>query len=155
MGLADGAEWRPAACSEKRRQVTGADPLVAVVDDDASVRNGLGRLLRACQYAVCVFGSAEEFLASPGADEYGCAIVDVRMPGIDGIELQQRLAASHPRLPVIIITGHDDPTVPVRAAQGGAIAVLQKPISREALMAAIREALAAGRRRSHNGGQTS
>jgi FixJ family two-component response regulator len=121
--------------------VTEAYPLITVVDDDASVRNGLRRLLHACHYGVQAFGSAEEFLASPGAGECACAIVDVRMPGMDGIELQDRLAVSRPKLPVIIMTGHDDPAMHARAAQGGAIAVLHKPISQKELMEAIHEAL--------------
>ena len=132
--------------------MTEANPLVAVVDDDPSVRRGLGRLLRACHYSVQAFESAEEFLASPCLDECACAVVDVRMPGIDGIELQKRLAASHPRLPVIIVTGQDDSSVRVRATELHAVAFFYKPISQADLMQAIRQALAEGRRTSHDGG---
>jgi len=135
----------------KKRRVTEAPPIIAVVDDDDSVQRSLGRLLRALHYGVQVFGFGEEFLASGSADVCDCAVVDVRMPGIDGLELQERLAASHPKLPVILITGHVDPATNAQVAKTRAVALLHKPISQTDLVKAIHQALAGGCRPPQGG----
>jgi FixJ family two-component response regulator len=116
-------------------------PVVAVVDDDDSVRDSLGSLFRSVGFAAHEFASAAAFLQSddlPGAD---CVILDVRMPGMDGLELQRRLVASHPDVPVIFMTAHDDARTRSQALSGGAVGYLIKPFSEEALLGAVRAAL--------------
>jgi FixJ family two-component response regulator len=117
-------------------------PLVCVVDDDASVRRGLARLLRAAGYRVQTFGSADEFLDAAHADACGCLILDVRLPGQSGLDLQERLAAQGSRLPIVFITGHGDAAMHLRALDAGAVDFLQKPFPERRLLAAVEEALA-------------
>jgi FixJ family two-component response regulator len=116
--------------------------LVCVVDDDESVRESLGDLLGTVGYAVAVFASAEDFLASSSLARTGCLILDVRMPGMSGPELQRELSVRRPRTPIIFITAHgDDVCTRLRAA--GAIDCLQKPFTEEAVLAAVEAALRA------------
>ena len=116
-------------------------PLISVVDDDDSVRESLGGLIRSVGFAVKAFASAEEFLTSDRLPDTDCLILDVRMPGMNGLELQRRLAASHMSIPVIFITAHGDEEARVRALNGGAVEYLLKPFSEEALLKAIDTAL--------------
>ena len=116
-------------------------PLISVVDDDSSVRDSVRGLLRSVSFAVVVFASAEEFLSSDRARETDCLILDVRMPGMSGFELQSRLAASHLEMPVIFITAHGDEELRSRALRGGAVDFLLKPFSEEALLTAVEAAL--------------
>jgi FixJ family two-component response regulator len=116
-------------------------PLIAVVDDDESVRESLSGLIRSVGFGAMVFASAEAFLSSNRLLDTDCLILDVRMPGMNGLELQRRLAASHKSIPVIFITAHDDEEARVRALNGGAVEYLLKPFSEEALMKAIDMAL--------------
>jgi FixJ family two-component response regulator len=116
-------------------------PLISVVDDDESVRESLRGLLRSMRYGVEAFASAEEFLSSERVRETDCVILDVRMPGMSGLELQRRLAGSHPDKPVIFITAHGDEELRSRALKGGAVEYLLKPFSEEALLNAVRAAL--------------
>ena len=116
-------------------------PLISVVDDDSSVRDSVRGLLRSVSFAVVVFASAEEFLSSDRARETDCLILDVRMPGMSGFELQSRLAASHLEMPVIFITAHGDEQLRSRALRGGAVDFLLKPFSEEALLTAVQAAL--------------
>jgi FixJ family two-component response regulator len=116
-------------------------PLISVVDDDDSVRESLGGLIRSVGFAVKVFASAEEFLNSDHLRNTDCLILDVRMPGMNGLELQRQLAASHCKIPVIFITAHGDEEVRSRALNGGAVDYLLKPFSEEALLNAIDAAL--------------
>jgi FixJ family two-component response regulator len=119
-----------------------ATPLIAVVDDDHSVRESLSRLIRSVGLSVRVFGSAEEFITSDALDRADCAILDVRMPGMSGLELQRRLAVSHPRLPVVIVTAHgSDDDARSRALKDGAADYLSKPLSEETVLSAIETAL--------------
>jgi two-component system, LuxR family, response regulator FixJ len=116
--------------------------LITVVDDDESVRESMSSLLRSVGHSVKEFGSAEELIASPGLDTTDCLITDVRMPGMSGLELQRRLALSHPRLPVILMTAHaSDQEVRSRALKDGAFAYLSKPLDEEALLRAIETAI--------------
>jgi FixJ family two-component response regulator len=115
--------------------------LISVVDDDDSVRESLRGLLRSVRFGVEVFASAEEFLSSARAPETDCLILDVRMPGMSGLDLQQRLAASHPEMPIIFITSHEDEDLKSRALNGGAVDYLLKPFSEEALLNAVQTAL--------------
>jgi FixJ family two-component response regulator len=116
-------------------------PLISVVDDDESVRESLSGLIRSVGFGVMVFASAEEFLGSNRLLDADCLILDVRMPGMSGIDLQRQLAASHTSIPVIFITAHGDEEARVRALNGGAVDYLLKPFSEEALLKAIDTAL--------------
>ena len=116
-------------------------PLISFVDDDDSIRESLGGLIRSVGFAVKAFASAEEFLTSDRLPDTDCLILDVRMPGMNGLELQRRLAASHMSIPVIFITAHGDEETRVRALNGGAVDYLLKPFSEEALLNAINTAL--------------
>jgi FixJ family two-component response regulator len=119
-----------------------AASLITVVDDDASVRESISSLLRSVGHAVNEFGSAEEFVASAALDKTDCVITDVRMPGMSGLELQRRLALSHPRLPVILMTAHaSDEEVRLRALKDGAVEYLFKPLDEETLLKAVEPVL--------------
>jgi FixJ family two-component response regulator len=120
-----------------------AVPLISVVDDDVSVREALWGLLRSVGFAVNSFASAEEFLASDQLGSANCLVLDVRMPGMGGIELLRRLVTSHRKIPVILITAYEEEGMRARALSGGAAAVLIKPFSEEALLSAIHSALIA------------
>ena len=122
-----------------------ATALVHIVDDDAAVRDSLGFLLETAGLAVRLYASASALLATLGDDATGCVITDVRMPGMDGLELQQRLAARGARLKVIVITGHGDVPMAVRALQGGAVDFLEKTFSDNKLLDAVQRALTASR----------
>jgi FixJ family two-component response regulator len=112
--------------------------LITVVDDDTSVRESMSSLLRSVGHAVNEFGSAEELVASGALDRTDCVITDVRMPGMSGLELQRRLALSHPRLPVILMTAHaSDEEVRLRALKDGAVAYLSKPLDEGTLLRAV------------------
>src|SRR3954469_7329187 len=95
--------------------VTSQTQTVCVVDDDLSVRRGLERLIRSAGFGVELFASADEFLAQGRPEGPGCLVLDVQMPGLTGIELQQALTASHNSMPIVFITGHGDIPMSVRA----------------------------------------
>ncbi len=114
---------------------------VYVVDDDASVRNALRRLLRSAHYLVQTYGSAEEFRLADFKGNPGCLVIDIRLPGISGFELQEELQATGVRMPVIFITGHDRAGMEEKAMMLGATAYLRKPFDEEALLGAIRMAI--------------
>ena len=120
---------------------------ISVVDDDESVRDSTMALLRSAGYVVRTFESAERFLESGAVDGTGCLILDVRMTGMDGLELQRRLGVGSRRIPVIFVTSHDDAAVQRRAIEGGAVEFFCKPYNPSALMAAVEAAL----RASENG----
>jgi FixJ family two-component response regulator len=115
--------------------------LISVVDDDDSVRESLRCLIRSYGFAVEVFASAEEFLKSDHLCKTRCLILDVRMTGTNGLELQRRLAASHREIPVIFITAHGGETARSQALKDGAVDYLLKPFREEALLHAIHAAL--------------
>ncbi len=117
--------------------------LVHVVDDEPELRRALTRLLNAEGYRVQAFASALEFMADLEAREPGCVLLDVAMPGLDGLELQQRIAACAARLPVVFLTGHGDIPMSVRAIKAGAIDFLTKPVRRDELLRAVTSAHAA------------
>ena len=119
-----------------------AKPVVSVVDDDESVRESLAGLIRSVGLAVKVFESAEEFLGSDLVAGTDCLILDVRMPGMDGLELQRRLKSRQPDLPVIFITAHgSEEEVRQRALAAGALDYLLKPLSEEEVLSAVDRAL--------------
>ena len=112
-----------------------------VVDDDASVRRAVRRFLKSAGFEVEVFGGAVEFLNSGHLGRPGCLILDVKMPEVDGLELQRQLTDVGCTMPVIFITAHEDEEVRLCAMRGGAVAFLLKPFSDEALLEAIDKAL--------------
>jgi FixJ family two-component response regulator len=116
-------------------------PIIHVVDDDPSFRTAVTRLLRAAKYEVRSYASAGEFLASDPCVEPGCILLDLRMPGASGLDLQQSLERMEERLPIIFLTGHGDIPASVRAMKAGAVDFLTKPVRREALLRAIQNAL--------------
>jgi FixJ family two-component response regulator len=118
-----------------------AGPLIHVVDDDASFRTALERLLEAAGFEVRTYPSAGSFLLDPPPDRPGCLLLDIRMPGPSGLDLQAALERQGILLPVIFLTGHADVTSSVRAMKAGALDFLTKPIERETLLDAIRRAL--------------
>ena len=126
--------------------MTPPEPTVFVVDDDLSVRRGLERLLRSAGYHVETFASALEFLERGGLDDPGCLVLDIRMPGLSGFDLQQMLTARGHDVPIIFITGHGDIPMAVRAIKAGAADFLTKPFDDKAILDAIRQALARPRR---------
>jgi FixJ family two-component response regulator len=118
------------------------DATVYVVDDDPSVRRSLGRLLKLAGFHCETLASAEEFLGKPLPDEPACLVLDVKMPGLGGLDLQQLLLQRGAGLPVIFITGHGDIPMSVRAMKSGAFDFLTKPFHGDALLAAVRQAVA-------------
>ena len=122
---------------------------VFVVDDDEEVRDSLSLLLESVGLAVASHASAHEFLDAYDPDRSGCLVLDVRMPGMSGVELLDRLNELHSILPVIIITGHGDVPMAVKAMKAGAVDFLQKPFNEQELLDRVNQALEddAGRRR--------
>jgi FixJ family two-component response regulator len=117
-------------------------PVVFLVDDDSSVRAGLTRLLESAGYVVEAFASAREFLAYEPSTVPCCLVLDVRMPGLTGLDLQETLAAAGRRMSIVFITGHVDVPMSVRAMKGGAVDLLTKPVDAKDLMQAIQRAVA-------------
>ncbi len=118
-----------------------ADAMIFVVDDDTSMRDALQRLLRSVGLQVTTFASAQEFLHHRGADGPGCLVLDVRLPGLSGLDLQHELAAAQIDLPIIFITGYGDIPMTVQAMKAGAVEFLTKPFRDQDLLDAIQQAL--------------
>jgi FixJ family two-component response regulator len=116
-------------------------PTLFVVDDDASVRNAMQRLLRSRGYRVETFADAAAYVARPPFEGLGCLILDLRMPGMSGIELQAELKRLNHALPIVFLTGHGDLPSGVEAMKRGAVDFLQKPVDEEALVRAVELAL--------------
>lgn len=115
---------------------------VFLIDDDASVRRALTRLIKSAGYAVQAFSSADDFLRTRSADDGpACLVLDVRMPGLSGLDLQHELRSAEVLLPIIFITGHGDIPMSVRAMKGGAVDFLPKPVQDKVLLDAIDQAL--------------
>ncbi len=117
------------------------DAVVFVVDDDPSVRRSTERLLRSAGFKVQTFGSAREFLDSHRSEGPGCLVLDVRMPGLSGMDLQRELAQSGIHIPIIFITAHGDIPMSVRAMKAGAAEFLTKPFRGRSLLDAVRAAI--------------
>jgi FixJ family two-component response regulator len=121
--------------------MTKVPPLVLVVDDDPSVRKGLTRVLASAGYSVEAFASAREFLERPPHPGPCCLVLDVRMPGLTGIQLQEMLAAAGRRMSIVFVTGHADVPTSVKAMKAGAVDLLTKPVDAQDLIAAIQRAV--------------
>jgi len=115
--------------------------LISIVDDDESIREAIQSLLRSVGFKAKTFASAEQFLQSDQIENTACLILDVRMPGMSGLELQRRLMATQCRIPIVFVTAHGDEEARSRALQEGAVEFLLKPFSEEALLNAIQAAL--------------
>jgi FixJ family two-component response regulator len=114
---------------------------IFLVDDDAGVRKSLSRVLREEGWNVETFESAEAFLVRPDQKAKGCVVLDVTMPGLDGLELQRRLAAAGESLPIVFVSGHGDIPMSVKAIKAGATDFLTKPVEARVLVAAVRAAI--------------
>ncbi len=126
---------------DDRSPITALRPIVFIIDDDASVRKSLSRLLRSAGFEVEVFASANLFLEREHYDGIGCIVLDVRMPGISGIDLQDELSKADYSMPIIFITGHGNIPMGVQAMKKGAVDFLAKPFDDEELLQAVREAI--------------
>jgi two-component system, LuxR family, response regulator FixJ len=126
-------------------------PTVFIVDDDEAVRDSLQTLLEAAGHRVRSFATGDEFLAAMPSSKDGCLIIDVRMPGIGGLDVQERLRVDGIALPVIIITGHGDVPLAVRAMKAGAVDFVEKPFAEEQILAAVAHALEIAGRKSKAG----
>ncbi|MBV8102155.1 MAG: sigma-54-dependent Fis family transcriptional regulator [Verrucomicrobia bacterium] len=117
------------------------NPLVCVIDDESEIQESLSFLLRSVGLKAQAFSSAQEFLTNPPLEPPGCLVVDVQLPGISGLDLQQELARSNAQIPIIFVTGHGDIPTSVRAIKAGAIEFLTKPVNDEDLLRAIGQAI--------------
>jgi FixJ family two-component response regulator len=121
--------------------VNPQDPIVFVVDDDASMREALSRLFRSVSMRAEIFASAQEFLMFNRPDAPACLVLDVRMPGLSGLDLQRELAAADLSIPIVFITGHGDIPMSVQAMKAGAVEFLTKPVRDQVLLDAIHHAI--------------
>lgn len=125
--------------------MTEPDAVVFVVDDNAPVREAVTSLLKSVGLRVQTFGSAQEFLAGERPDAPACLVLDVRLPGLSGLDLQRELAEADIKIPIIFITGHGDIPMSVRAMKAGAVEFLTKPFRDQDLLDAISQAVALDR----------
>ena len=121
--------------------MSGQTPVVLVVDDDRSVREATRSLIASAGLRVETFASADEFLSQGRPAGPACVVLDVRLPGLSGLDLQQEMSKAGPSIPIVFITGHGDIPMSVRAMKAGAVDFLTKPFSDRALLAAIRQAV--------------
>jgi FixJ family two-component response regulator len=133
--------------------MTEAETIVYVIDDDAAIREALGSLIRSAGLSVEIFASAQEFLSSDRLERCGCLVLDVRMPGLSGLELQNELTEANIHLPIIFITGHGDIPMTVRAMKAGAVEFLTKPFRDQDLLDAISQAIDLDRHRRRQRGE--
>jgi len=118
-----------------------AAPVIHVVDDDPSFRSSVGRLLEASGYRVALYASGDQLLRSPPGSDPGCIVLDLRMAGLDGLQLQRRLLDLQTLLPVVFLSGHGDIPASVQAMKSGAEDFLTKPVAKATLLVAIERAL--------------
>ena len=117
------------------------DAVVAIVDDDPSVRRGLERLIRSVGWKAETFASAQEFLAHPRTEAPGCLVLDLQLPGLSGLDLQKQMAEVGLETPIVFLTGHGSIPASVQAMKAGAIEFLTKPVDEQDLLKAIQEAI--------------
>ena len=122
--------------------MTDPAPVVFIIDDDPAVRDAVSLLLRADGLAVAAFATAADFLESPAASQAACLVLDVRMPGMSGLDLQKQLQARQCRTPIVFMTGHGDVPMAIRAMKAGAFDFIEKPFQGATLVRRVREALA-------------
>jgi FixJ family two-component response regulator len=122
------------------------DPLIAIVDDDPSARDGLSSLVRSAGWRAETFASAREFLARLGGQAPSCLVLDLQMPGLSGLDLQKRMAEVGLEVPIVFLTGHGNIPSSVQAMKAGAVEFLTKPFDEEKLVQAIEEAIERDRR---------
>ena len=127
--------------TDDRSLVTAIKPTVFVIDDDASVRKSLSRLLRSAGYTIETFSSAQEFLGREHFNGIGCLLLDVQMPGLTGMDLQEELNRADYHMPIIFITGHGNIPMSVEAMKKGAVDFLTKPFDDKELLQAIEKAI--------------
>jgi FixJ family two-component response regulator len=120
--------------------------VIAIVDDDPSVREGLSSLIRSAGLQVETFASAQEFLARPGAETPSCLVLDLQLPGLSGLDLQKRMAEVGVEIPIVFLTGHGNIPASVQAMKAGAVEFLTKPFDEQDLLQAIHEAVERDRR---------
>ena len=119
-------------------------PIVYIVDDDVLVRKALRRLIHTMGFAAETFSSALDFLNYPHQEQQSCLILDVRMPGLSGLDLQKQLSARSPAIPIIFVTAHDDDQAQAQALKAGALAFLVKPFDDQELLNVLAAALHLG-----------
>jgi FixJ family two-component response regulator len=127
--------------AKEQQTLDAKDPLISIVDDDDALRSSLENLIRSVGWRVQCFSSAEAFLKSNQMHEKGCLILDVRMRGMSGLELQRQLVVANSRTPIIFITAYEDDDWRRQALEAGAVAFLHKPFYQEELLNAIDAAL--------------
>jgi FixJ family two-component response regulator len=127
------------------REAWESNTVVAIVDDDPSVRQGLGRLIRSAGWQPETFASAQEFLVRCGAQAPNCLVLDLQLPGLSGLDLQKWMAEAGLEVPIVFLTGHGDIPASVRAMKAGALEFLTKPVDAQELLNAIQEALESDR----------
>ncbi|MGZ6253687.1 MAG: response regulator transcription factor [Candidatus Binataceae bacterium] len=134
--------------------VSKPDSVVFVVDDDAAVRDAIQSLIRSVGLYVESFASAQDFLRSKRPDVPGCLVLDIRLPGFSGLQLQSKLADADIRIPIVFMTGHGDIPMTVKAMKGGAVEFLTKPFRDQDLLEAVQQALESDRSARHEKGLT-
>jgi FixJ family two-component response regulator len=135
-----------AATLDDGSEAVSGQTRVAVIDDDRSIRRSLPRMLAAAGFDVVAFASAREFLAAQDIQRTSCVVSDLRMPGVDGLAMQEELHAKLPHLSIVFITGHGDVTASVTAMKAGAVDFLEKPLRSGVLLEAINRAVARSRK---------
>lgn len=128
------------------RELREPETVVAIVDDDPSVREGLQSLIRSAGWRTETFASAQDFLASPRVEAPSCLILDLQLPGLSGLDLQKRMAESELEIPIVFLTGHGNIPASVQAMKAGAVEFLTKPVDAQELLQAIEEAVERDRR---------
>jgi FixJ family two-component response regulator len=128
------------------RQSPEPEAVIAVVDDDRSVREGLRNLIRSAGWTAETFASAQEFLSRPGAEAPSCLVLDLQLPGLSGLDLQKRMAEAGLDIPIVFLTGHGNIPASVQAMKAGAVEFLTKPFDEQDLIEAIQEAIERDRR---------
>jgi len=128
------------------RRSRKSEAVIAIVDDDPSVREGLSSLLRSAGWRVETFASAHEFMDRRGAEAPSCLVLDLQLPGLSGLDLQKRMAEVDMEIPIVFLTGHGNIPASVQAMKAGAVEFLTKPFDEEDLLRAIQEAIERDRR---------
>ena len=123
-----------------------SNAVIAIVDDDPSVRKGLERLIRSAGWQAETFASAQEFLDRPRTEAPSCLVLDLQLPGLSGLDLQKRMAEAGLETPIVFLTGHGNIPASVKAMKAGAIEFLTKPVDEQDLLRAIQEAIERDRR---------